>query len=170
VPAKEHVKKIGLHDYKYLQMTMTPALELLSLLSAFVGDALAPLAKGGLELDEELDPDIIAQCVQAMMSKLGNSAAVLEIVGRLNARGLVAIADAKGQKSLHDLSKDAFADSHFGDHLGELPGWLMFALGAQFGDFFGSLGGDKLRALVSKATRAGSTSPSTSASAGPSSD
>ncbi len=171
MPAKEFVKKIGKHDYKYVQMTMTPALELLSLLSAFVGEALAPFAKGGLDADpdKEIDPNVVAQCVHALMQKFGQSEGVLEIVNRLNARGIVVIGTEK-QKVPLDLGEHA--DAHFGEHLGELPGWLAFALGAQFGPFFESLGGGKLAAAARKKMLSvvdGSKNPSTSESAGQSS-
>jgi hypothetical protein len=173
MPAKEHVKRIGLHEYKYLQMTMTPAVELLSKLSAFAGDAFAPFAKGKLELDSEISPSLIAECVTALMSKLGNSAEVLDIVGRLNSRGLVAVSGPSG-KALLDLSNANVAEMHFGEHFGELPAWLAFALGAQFGNFFGLQNGGGALGAIFKAQMeklkakagTGSPSPTTSAASG----
>lgn len=175
MPAKEHVKKIGQHEYKYLTMTMTPAVELLSKLFAFAGDSLSPFAKGGLELDKDIDPGIIAECVASLMTKLGKSEDVLDIINRLNSRGLVAV-NGPGGKAVIDLSKDGLAEMHFGEHFGELPGWLAFALGAQFGNFFGwQNGGGALGAIFKaqmeklKAKASASPSPTTSVIAGQSS-
>jgi hypothetical protein len=149
-------------------MSMTPAVELLGLLSSTAGEALAPLSKGGLSLSGDIDVGTIANCVTALLAKLGKSDEVLELINRINKQGLVVIVGAKGDKTPMDLANFAFAESHFGEFFDELPGWLTFALGAQFSPFFASLLPPAL-ASAAKAKMAqamGQTSPTTSAIVG----
>ena len=167
MPAKEHVKTIGKHQYRYLQMSMTPAVELLGLLSNTAGEALAPLSKiGSASLSGDIDVGTIAQCVTALLAKLGKSDEVLELINRINKQGLVVIVGAKGDKTPMDLTN--FAEAHFGEFFDELPGWLTFALGAQFSPFFASLLPPALAsaAKAKMAAAMGQTSPTTSAIAG----
>lgn len=170
MPAKTHVKTIGKHQYQYIQMTMTPAVELLSLLSTTAGEALAPLSKlgkGELSLDADIDAGVIAKCVTALLAKIGKSADVLELIERINKQGMVVIV-GKDAKVPMDLAN--YAEIHFGEHFDELPGWLTFALGAQFSPFFASLlpSGIASAAKAMMAKAKGQTSPITSEIAGPS--
>ena len=167
MPVKEHVKTIGKHQYKYITMTMTPAVELLGLLSTTAGDALAPLSRG-LTLDGEIDPGVIAQCVAALLAKLGKSDEVLEVIRRVNKQGVVV-------KNKQASNLDNVAELHFGENFDELPGWLTFALGEQFTPFFASLLPPGIvsaaKNLMAKAAeKKGQTFPTMSASGGPSSE
>jgi len=154
MPLKTAKKKIGSTTYEYTQQPLTPAMEILSFVTKHLGEPLVPLLRGGL--DSNIPGEALERAASSLVSKVGDSALMLELVKRLNVGGKAHFAGSDGQPRTVVLAMDE-SEIFFAERPDEVLPWVAFALEMQVGPFFGSvlrsLGLDhqKIEALTKKA-------------------
>jgi hypothetical protein len=145
MPLTESKKTINGKTYAYRKQPLTPATELMGVVAQIMGAPLAALASavgGKVESigDIELGGGVAQRIATAVMSQLGKSELVLDLIKRLNAGGTVTVRKVgeKGETVVL-LANDDVAELWFQEHLADLPAWIAFALEAQLGPFFGGI-------------------------------
>jgi hypothetical protein len=175
VPLASKSIVINGRKYGYTMQPLTPATELLSLVSRIIEGPATSIAKGIKSFDSLGDLNL-GDVISALLSKIGSSEEVKELITRVNAGG-----EIYPPKSTTPVSLAAHAEEHFREHFGDLVPWMKFALGVQLGPFGNSIlslfGLDVAKAMKLaegfaklKTAALNSNSPQASASDGTSSD